>query len=679
MDEKKLKQSIDQERLIPDMTYYFISGSLPNNYGGLTKSLLLRSKLFGEECHTQTTFLTFIFDQEFSAKKKKLFENRKVDRKFTRILNMYFDFLGKNTNGRLYSEKVSLTKIRKQIRKNQFLQKFGKLFGKINNLEITFHNDEQSVQFVDYFNSEQKRYKREEYMKDGTLSLVTYFDIQTSLMSRQEYVNEDNMIYLEKYYEFNSEKKEIQLHFMNWYSDKGVIQFSNESDLRRHWIETLQTETDKPKLFLVDSRPQDKHIFRVKKAPSSYYAAIIHSIHYNKNKYQIKGSYKELFNQIPNLDAVFFITKEQLEDFKLIVGKQEFFFFTPHTMDKQLNKEVLNMPRQKNKAVIVSRLAEMKNITHAVKAFRLVVDKIPGAQLDIFGTGPDEKLIKAEIENCGLQRNVFLKGYTQDPDAEFQKAWLTISTTDFEGFGLSNMEALSNGCPVVTYDYNYGATSLVKDGENGFVVEQYNYKALAEKIVMLMEKEKLHEKFSERSFKVAEMYSKNNYIKNWSYAIQKMIEIREQKENLSKTFSSKLPFTVREIQTSESDLTIEVQTPVLIDVSYRLKLIGLDRKNKAVIVSAVPFESDLDPTVKRFSIAFDEGIHVEKIRANKTRTLDFYLEISNSNHIKVIKRLSVDQAEMASPFSAKEYKVVPYTTVKGNYSWTLNPETAVSS
>lgn len=680
MGEKPFNQLNDKEMLIPDMTYYFISGSLPDNYGGLTKSLLLRSKLFGEECHIPTVFLTFRFDKEFSAKKNQLYENKKVDREFTRILNMYHDFLSKNANGRLYSERISLQEIKKQIRRNQFLQKFGKIFSRrINNLNITFYEDGQSVRFVDFFNSEKKCYKREEYRKDETLCLVAYFDTKTGRLSRQEFVNEDNMIYLEMHYEFNSEKNDIQFIHMNWYSENGVLQFSDESDLRRHWIEALQAESDQPKLFLVDSRPQDKHIFRVKKAPASYYAAIIHNKHYGDNKYQIKGRYKEVFSQMPNLDAVFFITEEQMEDFELITEKQETFFFTPHTIAKPLDKEVLNVPSKKNKAVIISRLAAMKNLTHAVKAFKLVVDEIPDAQLEIFGSGEDENLIKAEIEKCSLQKNVFLKGYTQNPDAEFQKAWLTISTSHFEGFGLSNMEALSNGCPVVTYDYDYGARSLVKDNQNGFVVEQYNIEQLAEKIVLLMKNEKIHEEFSKRAFEMAEKYSTNHYIKNWSVALQKMIEIRDERQSLAKTFSSKLPFTIRELQTSESELTIELHNPMPVDESYRLRLLGLDRKNKAAVVSAIPGESGSEPAVTQFNIDFDKGIQVEKIRANKTKTLDFYLEISNRDHIKVLKRLSVDQAEMASPFSAEEYKAVPYTTVKGNYSWTLSKETEVSS
>ena len=75
------------------------------------------------------------------------------------------------------------------------------------------------------------------------------------------------------------------------------------------------------------------------------------------------------------------------------------------------------------------------------------------------------------------------------------------------------MEALSNGCPVVTYDYDYGARSLVEDGVNGYVIEQYNIEKLAEAIVSLMRDDSTHQQFSRKAFKMAEKYSKPNYIK----------------------------------------------------------------------------------------------------------------------------------------------------------------------
>ncbi|MED4828967.1 alpha-glucosyltransferase N-terminal domain-containing protein [Bacillus atrophaeus] len=651
---------------IPDMTYYFISGGLPNNYGGLTKSLLLRSKLFGEESKKKTSFMTFRFDVEMPNKISELYKNGKVDQEYTSIINLFDDFLSKKTKAkRLYDEKLELEQIKKQAVMGKIAKTVSKLFGGLKNkLVITCYADGQTIRYVDYMNDAKQVIKREEYKKNGVLALVTYYDVQINKMYLQEFINEKNEVYLDKHYVWNSEKKDVQFTHFTWYSEEGERTIKDEAELRQYWIEYLQNENDKPKLFLVDSRPQDKHVFKVKKAPSSYYAAIIHNKHYGDTKYQIKGRYKEVFSQMYNLDAIFFITEEQIEDFNLIAGKQETFFFTPHTIDKPLDPGVLSVPSEKYKAVIISRLAAMKNLTHAVKAFSLVVKEIPEATLDIYGSGEDYEKIKKEIADHNLQKNVYLKGYTNNPDHEFQKAWLTISTSHFEGFGLSNMEALSNGCPVVTYDYDYGARSLVTDGVNGYVIEQYNVEKLAEGIISLMKDESTHRQFSEQAFKMAEKYSRPNYMKNWSYALNRMIEVRKEKELLAKKVGQKaLPITL--CNESEHQTKIEISS-IHNEAGEQVSLIGLDRKNKAEIIS-VPVHN-----TNQFIIT-NQDVQYEKIAANKTQVIDFYVRFMTKDKIKSMRRLSSEQAELAKNvlFMDSGYKVEPYTTVKGNFSWKL--------
>ncbi|KXZ20557.1 glycosyl transferase family 1 [Bacillus nakamurai] len=659
-------QPINYNNELPDMMYYFISGGLPDNYGGLTKSLLLRSKLFGEESQKNTAFLTFRYDLEFARKKNDLFEKGKADSEYTQVINLFDDFLSKKTKGkRAYSEKIKLDEIKRHVSKGKVSKAISKLFGKsANEYVLTYYSDGAAVRYVDYLNDEKQVTKREEYNKAGILAIVSYYDTKINQIYLQEYINTENKVYLEKHYMWNSQSKEVQFTHFTWYTEEDTMTFKDESEMRRYWIESLQNENDQPKLFLVDSRPQDKHVFKVKKAPSSYYAAIIHNKHYGDNKYQIKGRYKEVFSQMNNLDAVFFITEEQIEDFTLISGERETFFFTPHTINKPLDEEVLNVPSEKNKAVIISRLAAMKNLTHAVKAFRLVVNEIPDARLEIFGSGEDLEKIKNEIKAQNLQANVFLKGYTNNPDYEFQKAWLTISTSHFEGFGLSNMEALSNGCPVVTYDYDYGARSLVEDGVNGYVIEQYNIEKLAEAIISLMKDESTHSKFSQQAFKMAEKYSKPNYIKNWSKALSRMIEVRKEKEQLAKRVGSKeQPIT--SFKKDDSGIAISVLLSGQDETIQKINLLGIDRKNKAEIISV-----SSDQMTQQFIVRPEKDIKMEKIEANQTSVLDFYIQFITADHIQNLRRISSSEVKFGEKdqFENNCYVFEPYTTVKGNFS-----------
>ena len=95
------------------MTYYFISGNIPDKFGGLTTSLLLRSKLFGELKQTPTYFLTFGFDPRFKEKEEQFYNEERIHPDFTTLINMYDSFFSNIYKGkREYSESIDLIKIK---------------------------------------------------------------------------------------------------------------------------------------------------------------------------------------------------------------------------------------------------------------------------------------------------------------------------------------------------------------------------------------------------------------------------------------------------------------------------------------------------------------------------------------------------------------------------------------
>ncbi|MFP3344675.1 glycosyltransferase, partial [Halomonas sp. SIMBA_159] len=93
-----------------------------------------------------------------------------------------------------------------------------------------------------------------------------------------------------------------------------------------------------------------------------------------------------------------------------------------------------------------------KNVIDAIRSFQFVIKEVPSARLELFGSGPQEKQLKQEIKKLNLEKNVFLKGFTQKPDVEFRTARMSISTSVFEGCPLSIMESIVNNCPVITYN-----------------------------------------------------------------------------------------------------------------------------------------------------------------------------------------------------------------------------------
>jgi glycosyltransferase involved in cell wall biosynthesis len=132
--------------------------------------------------------------------------------------------------------------------------------------------------------------------------------------------------------------------------------------------------------------------------------------------------------------------------------------------------------------ITVSRLAYKKHVDIIIKAANKY-----GFQLKVVGKGRDEEVLR---ELAGP--TVEILGYV--PDKDFQKlfagarAFLNMAVE--EEFGISPVEAMGRGVPVIAYASG-GLIETVKDGKNGFLVAEHTPEALYKGVQRL---EKLSEK-----------------------------------------------------------------------------------------------------------------------------------------------------------------------------------------
>lgn len=141
--------------------------------------------------------------------------------------------------------------------------------------------------------------------------------------------------------------------------------------------------------------------------------------------------------------------------------------------------------------VFVGRLAKAKNIDILVDSLNYIGEKI---NLLIVGDGPEKNNILKQIKNKNLQNRVFLLG-TQDkylPEL-YSRAKATILPTIIETFGQVLIESLACGTPVVAFGNNRNfltaTNEIVKDKNNGVVVDEYSVVKLAEGIDEVIGKE----------------------------------------------------------------------------------------------------------------------------------------------------------------------------------------------
>lgn len=157
--------------------------------------------------------------------------------------------------------------------------------------------------------------------------------------------------------------------------------------------------------------------------------------------------------------------------------------------------------------LFVGRFVEKKNPLVLVEMVRVMVDElcVVNFQFVLVGDGPLFEEVKEKIERYNLQAYFTLKGSLNHVEVleEMRGAHIYVqhSVTDFDGDqeGLPNsiLEAVSAGLPVVSTIHS-GIPEIVEDGRTGFLVQEYDYTGMAEKVAVLLNDVELYKKMRER-------------------------------------------------------------------------------------------------------------------------------------------------------------------------------------
>ena len=113
----------------------------------------------------------------------------------------------------------------------------------------------------------------------------------------------------------------------------------------------------------------------------------------------------------------------------------------------------------------VSNFRPVKRVKDVVRIFARVAERVP-AVLMMVGDGPDRVDAEAEARELGVQDSVFFLGKIDTVAPLLAGADLFLLPSSSESFGLSALEALASGVPVIGTDAG-GMPEVVRDGETG--------------------------------------------------------------------------------------------------------------------------------------------------------------------------------------------------------------------
>lgn len=144
-------------------------------------------------------------------------------------------------------------------------------------------------------------------------------------------------------------------------------------------------------------------------------------------------------------------------------------------------------PLTEKRVIAVARYSHEKGIDLLLEAWAQVEKRTSDWRLEVFGDG-DTTAFNALIDCLGIDRSrCILNGRTSQIEQEYLKSSIAVCSSRFEGFGMIIVEAMACGLAVVSFDCPWGPRNIIRDGEDGILVENGNVDKMADALVSLIQ------------------------------------------------------------------------------------------------------------------------------------------------------------------------------------------------
>lgn len=111
--------------------------------------------------------------------------------------------------------------------------------------------------------------------------------------------------------------------------------------------------------------------------------------------------------------------------------------------------------------LIVSRLESEKNVSLAIDVFRNVFEENSETKLIIAGDGRQQGMLEKKVKELGISERVKFVGWVDDLPRLYADAYVYLQTSNYEGYGMTLLEAAASGLPIVTTDVGLVGEVLV--------------------------------------------------------------------------------------------------------------------------------------------------------------------------------------------------------------------------
>jgi len=132
----------------------------------------------------------------------------------------------------------------------------------------------------------------------------------------------------------------------------------------------------------------------------------------------------------------------------------------------------------KKNVVSVGRLHYQKGFDLLIRAFERAARRDLRLHLTLVGDGPERERLKRLTDRLGAAARVTFAGHQDNPFPYMHHADLFVSSSRWEGSPNGVLESLACGTPVLAFNCPGGTAEILREGENGWLVQEGDWQGL---------------------------------------------------------------------------------------------------------------------------------------------------------------------------------------------------------